>query len=100
MDVLGVLVTLRDSFVVSLASGFVECLLLVMFVDAVRRGHRVYALAVLGMSMALLGRISEGFMEPGPDNILKIAGLVLAALVVTLDIVTEEVDPNQPETVP
>ena len=96
---LSLLTALRDSFVVSVASGFFECLLLALFADAVLKGHRVYLLAVLGMIATLIGRVSEGFMAPGPDSILKIAGLVLAALVLTLDIVTEEVGPDQPEAV-
>jgi hypothetical protein len=97
--VLTILSSIRDSFVVTLASGFLECLLLALFVDAVIKGHRVYLIAVVGMSLTLIGRMSEGFMSSGPDSILKIAGLVLAALVVTLDVITEEVNPNEPETV-
>ena len=94
---LSLLTTVRESFVVTLASGFVECLLVVLFVDAVLKSHRVYLVAVLGMSATLLGRMSEGFMPSTADTILKVGGLVLAALVVTLDIVTEEVDAAEAE---
>ncbi len=97
---LSLLTGIRDSFVVSLASGFFECFLLALFADAVFKGHWVYLVAVLGMTATLTGRMSEGFMPAGPDTILKVAGLVLAGLVVTLDIVTEEVDPDQLEAIP
>ena len=96
---LNLLTTARESFVVSVASGYVECLLVALFLDAVLKGHRVYLLAVLGMSATLVGRMSEGFMPSTADSILKIGGLVLAALVVTLDIVTEEVDITEAEAV-
>jgi hypothetical protein len=39
-------------------------------------------------------------MPSGPDTILKIGGLVLAGLVLTLDIVTEEVEITEEKSGP
>lgn len=79
---------------------FLSCLLLAMAADAVRSGNRVYAGAVLGLAAYILGRMSEGFMEPSAAAVLKIGGLVLAALVLTFDLVTEVVEAPEGEPGP
>jgi hypothetical protein len=78
-------------FIGSLVSGFALCLLLVLAIDAVRQGHRLYLGAVVGLSAALLGRMAEGFMLPAADTLLKVGGLLLAALVIAIDLMTEVV---------
>jgi hypothetical protein len=100
VDPIAIYAAIRDSFVVTVISGFLECLFLILALDAVRQAHRIYALAVLGLSATLVGRMAEGFMPSGPDTILKIGGLVLAGLVLTLDIVTEEVEITEEKSGP
>ena len=76
----------------SLVTGYFECLLLVLAVDAVRRGRRLYAIASVGLSVTIYARLAEGFIDPAADTLLKAAGLVLAALVLAFDLVFEPVE--------
>jgi hypothetical protein len=76
----------------SLVTGYAECLLLVLAVDAVRRGRRLYAIASVGLSVTIYARLAEGFIDPAVDTLLKAAGLVLAALVLAFDLVFEPVE--------
>jgi hypothetical protein len=76
----------------SLVTGFVECLLLLLAVDAVRSGRRIYAIASVGLSVTIYARMAEGFIDPAADTLLKAAGLVVAALVLAFDLVFEPVE--------
>jgi hypothetical protein len=76
----------------SLLTGFFECLLLVLAVDAVRGGRRIFAIASVGLSVTIYARLAEGFIDPAVDTLLKAAGLVLAALVLAFDLVFEPVE--------
>jgi len=73
----------------SIVTGYLECLLLVLAVDAVRRGRRVYLGAVGGLSLTLYARMAEGFIDPSLDGLLRGAGLVFAAAVLAFDLVFE-----------
>ncbi|HEV1996771.1 MAG TPA: hypothetical protein VGR61_01385 [Candidatus Dormibacteraeota bacterium] len=75
----------------TLASGFIECLLLALAVDAVRRGRRLYAAAVLGMSLVLYGRMADGFISNTAAVAVIAVGLVLAGLTVGADLLFEVV---------
>jgi hypothetical protein len=73
----------------SIFTGYLECLLLVLAVDAVRRGHRVYLGAVAGLAVTLYARMAEGFIDPSVDSLLRSVGLVFAAAVLAFDVVFE-----------
>lgn len=88
LEVLGAIWT---GFIGSIVSAFGLCLLLALSIDAVRQGHRLYLGAAIGVSAALLGRMAEGFMLPAADTLLKVGGLLLAALVIAIDLMTEVV---------
>jgi hypothetical protein len=73
----------------TILSGYIECLLLVLAVDAVRRGRRVYLGAVAGMVLTLYARTADGFIDAGLDGTLRATGLVFAAAVLAFDLVFE-----------
>ncbi|HXA42471.1 MAG TPA: hypothetical protein VNV65_06090 [Candidatus Solibacter sp.] len=73
----------------SLVTDFVEFLILAAAVEAVRRGRRIYAVAVFGLGLFIYTRVADGFLDPGADNLLKALGLLLAAGVVVFDAVFE-----------
>ena len=77
---------------VTLASGFVECLFLVLAIAATRNGRRIYAGAVLGMAVVLYARMADGFIDPTAAVVLVVAGLVLTGLTVVADLLFEVVD--------
>ncbi|MFN2465060.1 MAG: hypothetical protein ABR598_02205 [Candidatus Dormibacteria bacterium] len=92
-----------------LASGFVECLWLVLALDAARRGRPLYWGAVAGLALVLYGRMTEGMLSGtfaiGPLNLstaslLTLTGLVIAALTVVLDLMFEMVDEPREEAEP
>ena len=84
----------------TLASGFLECLLLALAIDAVRRGRRVYAGAVLGLAMVLYGRMADGFISNTAQRLVIVAGLVLAGLTVGADMLFEVVQEPGPDPAP
>jgi hypothetical protein len=73
-------------------SGFLECLALVLAVSAFSHGRRLYGFAVFGLGIALVARLADGFMSPGPDVFLKVLGYGLAALALLVDILFEQVE--------
>lgn len=75
----------------TLTSGFVECLFLALAVDAVRRGRRLYAAAVLGMTLVLYGRMADGFISNTAEVVVIVAGLALAGVTVVADLLFEVV---------
>jgi uncharacterized membrane protein len=84
-----------------LASGFVECLLLVLSVEVARRGRVIYWGAVVGMVLVLYGRMADGILVAAVTigsvrisvaALLAVTGLVLAALTVLADLMFEIVD--------
>jgi hypothetical protein len=75
-----------------LATGYLECLMLILAVDAVRRGRRLYILAVVGLAMVFYGRMAHGIISSGLDLAVTAAGLVLAGLTVLADILFEVVE--------
>jgi hypothetical protein len=86
---------------VNLASAYLECLFLVLAVEAVRSGRKIYIGAVVGLAMALLGRMSEGFTTPGAVGVMKVVGLLLAGLVLAVDLFFEEPaeDEDEPQRI-
>jgi hypothetical protein len=76
----------------SIITGYAECLLLVLAVDSVRRGRRVYLGAVGGLALAIYARTAEGFIDPTLDSVLRGAGLVFAAAVLAFDLVFESAE--------
>jgi hypothetical protein len=76
----------------SIVTGYLECLLLVLAVDAVRRGRRVYGGAVAGLALALYARAANGFIEPSLDTLFRAVGLVFAAAVLAFDLVFESAE--------
>jgi hypothetical protein len=84
----------------TLASGFLECLLLALAIDAVRRGRRMYAGAVLGLAMLLYGRMADGFISSTAQRLVVVAGLVLAGLTVGADMLFEVVQEPGHEPAP
>lgn len=90
---------------VDLLSGFVECLLLILAVDAGRRGRSLYWVAALGILLVLYGRMAAGFLvgeisllslRITPTAFLTIIGLAVAALTVVADLLFEVVeDPEE-----
>jgi hypothetical protein len=81
----------------ALVSAFLECLFLVLALDAVRRGRRLYIAAAVGLGLALLGRMSEGFTDPTAVSLMKIGGLLLAGLTLALDLFFEETPMEEEE---
>ena len=73
----------------SIVTGYLECLLLVLAVDAARRSRRVYVGAVAGLALVLYARTAEGFIEPSLDSLFKGVGFVFAAAVLAFDLVFE-----------
>jgi hypothetical protein len=84
----------------TLASGFIECLLLVLAIDAVRRGRRLYLAAVLGLAVVLYARMADGFISSTTEVVLVILGLVAAGLTVVADMLFEVVEDPGPEPGP
>jgi hypothetical protein len=84
----------------TLASGFLECLLLALAIDAVRRGRRMYAGAVLGLAMLLYGRMADGFISSTAQRLVVVGGLVLAGLTVGADMLFEVVQEPGHEPAP
>ena len=84
----------------TLASGFLECLLLALAIDAVRRGRRIYAGAALGLAMVLYGRMADGFIGNTAQRLVVVAGLVLAGLTVGADMLFEVVQEPGHEPAP
>lgn len=82
--------------VLTLASGFLECLLLVLAIDAVRRGRRIYAGAIVGLALVLYGRMADGFINNTAQRLVIVAGLVLAGLTVGADMLFEVVQEPGP----
>jgi hypothetical protein len=90
---------------VDLLSGFVECLLLVLALHAVRRGRALYWVAAVGMALVLYGRVAAGFLVGDLSLLslritatafLTLIGLAVAALTVLADLLFEVVeDPEQ-----
>ena len=83
---------------VDLLSGIVECLLLVLALDAARRGRRLYWAAVAGMALVLYARMADGFI--GITTILTVMGLLLAGLTVVADLLFEVVEDTETEADP
>ena len=83
---------------ITLASGFFECLFLVLAIDAVRRGRQVYTGAVLGLAMVLYGRMADGFISNTAQRLVIVAGLLLAGLTVAADVLFEVVQEPGPES--
>ena len=73
----------------SIVTGYLLCLLLVLSVDAVRRGRRIYLGAAGGLALALYARTAEGFIDPSLDSLLRGVGLVFAAAILAFDLVFE-----------
>jgi hypothetical protein len=86
---------------VNVTSAYLECLFLVLAVDAVRNGRRIYIGAVIGLAVAILGRMSEGFSAPGAVGVMKVAGLLLAGLILAVDLFFEEppADEDEPQRI-
>ena len=84
----------------TLASAFIECLFLVLAIEAVRRGRRIYVGAVVGVVMVLYGRMADGFIGNTPAVVLVVAGLVLAGLTVVADLLFEVVPEDGAEVGP
>jgi hypothetical protein len=87
-----------------LVSGFIECVCLVLALEAARRGRVVYWGAVGGLALVLYGRMSDGFLAGAvtlgplhltPSSLLTVVGLVIAALTVLVDLMFEIVDEPQ-----
>jgi hypothetical protein len=74
-----------------LATGFVECLLLVLALDAVRSGRRIYIVAAVGLGAVLLARMADGFIPGVVVWALRLSGLALAGLILAIDLLLEEV---------
>jgi hypothetical protein len=81
-------------------SAFLECLFLAMFIDALRKGHRIYWVAAIALCATLYARVTEGFMPSGPNTALKIGGLVVAGVILAIDLLTEEVEEEGGEAAP
>ena len=81
--------------VTSLGASFGLCLLIVLAADAVRRGRRLYIPAVLGLGVALLGRMASGAMLASVNTILQVGGLTVALAVLIIDLLFEEVEVSQ-----
>jgi hypothetical protein len=89
---------------IDLVSGFIECLMLVLAVDAARRGRPVYWAAVVGMGLVLYARMASGFLvgemsltslRITPPAFLTIVGLAIAALTVLFDLLFETVTESE-----
>jgi hypothetical protein len=76
---------------VQLTTGFVECLLLVLALDAVRSGRRLYIVAAVGLGAVLLARMADGFMPGVVIALLRLGGLALAGIILAIDLLFEEV---------
>jgi hypothetical protein len=76
----------------SIITGYAECLLLVLAIDSVRRGRRVYLGAVGGLVLAIYARTAEGFIDPSLDSLFRGVGLVFAAAVLAFDLVFESAE--------
>ena len=100
MNPADIIAAVWNGFIGFILSAFLECLFLAMFIDAVRRGHRIYWVAVVALSASLYARVTEGFMPSGPNTTLKIGGLVLAGVILAIDLLTEEVEDDRGEAAP
>ena len=85
---------------ITLASGYIECLFLVLAIEAVRGGRRLYAGAVLGLAMVLYARVADGFITNTVEVAVIVAGLVLTGLTVVADPLFEVVEEPGEETPP
>jgi hypothetical protein len=74
-----------------LATAFGLSLLLILAVEAVRAGRGLYWPAVIGLGAAILGWLGDGYMLPVLVFILRWGGLAAAALVLVIDLLTEEI---------
>ena len=81
-----------------LGTGFFECLFLVLAAGAFFHGRRMYGLAAVGLAFALFARMSDGFLNPGVDVLLKVVGYGVAVLVLLVDVVFEEVEAPDDQT--
>ncbi|MFN2462844.1 MAG: hypothetical protein ABR573_02945 [Candidatus Dormibacteria bacterium] len=77
------------SVAIALASGFVESLLLVLAVQAVRSGRRLYAVAIAGMALLIYARVADGFIPDTTRLVMSAVGLVVAGLTVAADVLFE-----------
>jgi hypothetical protein len=75
----------------TLAFYFVECLLLVLAIDAAQRGKRIYVIAAAGLGAVLLAGLADGFMVPAEVLVLRLGGLALAGVILAIDLLFEEV---------
>ena len=80
----------------SLAVDFLESLLLVWTAAAFRHGQRLYALAAVGILLAIVGRLSRDVAAPYETLGLQLVGLAGAGLVLAYYLVTEEVEVEGP----
>ncbi|GAC1335950.1 MAG: hypothetical protein NVSMB17_19380 [Candidatus Dormibacteria bacterium] len=76
---------------IDLASGFVECLLLVLALAAVQAGRRLYWVAVAALVVLLYARVADGFIPDGARLALTVVGLLVAAATVVGDLLFEVV---------
>jgi uncharacterized membrane protein len=87
-----------------LVSGLVECVCLVLAVEAARAGRVIYWGAVAGLALVLYARMADGYLAGAvtlgplhltPSSLLTVVGLVIAALTVLGDLMFEIVDEPQ-----
>jgi len=85
---------------IDLLSGFVECLLLVLAIGAVRSGRRLYWIALVALAVLLYARVADGFIPDRARLALTVAGLLVAAATVVGDLLFEVVPDGRSEVGP
>jgi hypothetical protein len=87
----GLVQAVTESIPGRLLTGFLMCLLLVFAVDGVRHGAREFWIAVVGLSLGLLGRAGADYMPGLEAGLLQFGGVGLACLPLLYYLLTEEV---------
>jgi len=85
---------------IDLVSGFVECLLMVLAMAAVRSGRRLYWIAIASLAALLYARVADGFIADGARLALIVGGLLVAAATVVGDLLFEVVPDGGSEVGP